>query len=270
MKKLQAKIALLQQQVTQSGSNGGEVPAQTSSGIPLPKMVTIPAGSFLMGSSKKDPEAQSYEMPQHMVTFNRPFEIGKFNVTFDEYDTFAIATGRTLPDDEGWGRKDRPVINVSWHDAVAYTEWLSKKTGNHFRLPTEAEWEYAARGGTNTRYWWGDKIGKGNANCKGCGSKWDYKQTAPVSSFKRNKWGLYNVHGDVWEWVLDRAHDSYQHAPEDGTAWVEGDSPYRVLRGGSWFDLPEYARSAFRHGADPGFRGKVVGFRVVRVFPISR
>jgi formylglycine-generating enzyme required for sulfatase activity len=128
-----------------------------------------------------------------------------------------------------------PVINVSWGDAKQYVGWLSQLTGKEYRLLTEAEWEYAARAGANTRYSWGDDPGMGNANCDGCGSQWDLQQTAPVGSFKPNALGLYDMHGNVWEWVEDSWHENYDSAPTDGSAWLRGGKPsYRVVRGGSW------------------------------------
>ena len=139
-----------------------------------------------------------------------------------------------LADERGWGRGRRPVINVSWEDAVAYTKWLSGQTGERCRLPSEAEWEYAARAGSVTKYSWGNEIGSNQANCDVCGSQWDGKQTAPVGSFDPNGWGLHDLHGNVWEWVQDCWNGSYQGAPTNGSAWESGDCSRRVLRGGSW------------------------------------
>jgi formylglycine-generating enzyme required for sulfatase activity len=144
--------------------------ADGSEGPEGPVMVLIPAGEFWMGSDKRrDPEAYDDELPRHRVTIAKAFALGRHPVTFAEYDRFAEATSRDLPDDKKWGREDRPVINVSWEDAVAYRAWLSEQTGRRYRLPTEVEWEYAARAGTETRYWWGDEVGENNANCDGCG-----------------------------------------------------------------------------------------------------
>jgi formylglycine-generating enzyme required for sulfatase activity len=160
-------------------------------------------------------------------------------VTFDEYDKFAKAAHRQLPGDKGWGRGRRPVINVAWRDAVEYAQRLSAQAGKGYRLPTEAEWEYAARGGKETAYWWGKELVKGMANCKGCGSQWDAKETAPVGSFKPNPFGLYDTAGNVFEWVEDCWHDNYNGAPMNGSAWKEpgcGDS--RVVRGGSYANIP--------------------------------
>ena len=147
----------------------------------MPEMVTIPAGSFQMGCVSGR-NCYSNEKPVHSVRIES-FELSKYEVTFEEYDAFTDATGRERADDEGWGRGRRPVINVSWDDAVAYTQWLSSQTGVSYRLPSEAEWEYAARAGSMTRYSWGNDIGRNRANCDGCGSQWDDRQTAPVGSF---------------------------------------------------------------------------------------
>ena len=164
-----------------------------------PEMVEIPGGSFRMGCvSGKD--CVDWEHPVHEVRVEA-FELSGYEVTFEEYDRFTEATGRVRAEDEGWGRGRRPVINVSWADAVAYTRWLSAETGRRYRLPSEAEWEYAARAGTATAYSWGNGIGRNRANCRGCGSRWDDRQTAPVGSFGPNGWGLHDVHGNVWEWT---------------------------------------------------------------------
>ncbi|SDX08974.1 SUMF1/EgtB/PvdO family nonheme iron enzyme [Nitrosomonas oligotropha] len=229
-----------------------------------PEMVRIPAGKFLMGS-----DDYPGERPIHEVTIGYEFEIGKYPVTFDEYDAFAKATQRTLPDDHGWGRSKRPVINVSWHDAHDYVQWLSKQTGKQYRLPTEAEWEYAARAGTQTRYWWGDDIGKNNAVCDGCGSQWDNQQTAPVGSFKANAFGLYDTAGNVWEWVQDCWHDNYSGAPADGSVWLKRDGSdcnRRIVRGGSCVNESQGLRSTIRLGFKPDDAYDIFGFRIAKDF----
>ena len=186
--------------------------------------------------------------PRHLVTFAEPFAVGVYEVTFTQWDACHQAGGCSHdPDDEGWGRGTRPVVDVSWHDAQEYVRWLSSETGQDYRLLSESEWEYVARAGTTTRYWWGDEIGRNRANCDGCGSSWDGRQTAPVGSFRANAFGLHDMHGNVWEWVQDCLHDDYSGAPADGRAWmVGGNCSSRRLRGGSWEDLPEYLRSANR------------------------
>ncbi|MET0070051.1 MAG: formylglycine-generating enzyme family protein, partial [Candidatus Thiodiazotropha sp.] len=235
-----------------------------------PEMVKIEDGEFAMGSDPdKDSDADEDEQPQHPVSI-KPFYLGRYEVTFTEYTAFANATNRDIPDDHGWGRDRRPVINVNWKDAVAYAEWLSKQTGKRYRLPTEAEWEYAARAGSTTRYSWGDEIdqdGKVWANCAGCGSQWDDEQMAPVGSFTPNGFGLYDMSGNVWEWVQDCWHGDYQGAPHDGSAWLEsdeGDCGRRVIRGGSWSGGPRFIRSADRFWINPGRRYGTLGFRLAQ------
>ena len=227
-----------------------------------PEMVVIQAGSFRMGDIQD--LGTGFEKPVHTVHIAKPFSIGKHEVTFEEYERFASATGRRLPKDRGWGRIKHPVIHVSWEDAVKYTKWLSQQTGKHYRLPSEAEWEYAARAGTETAYWWGNNIGHNRANCDGCGSRWDHQSTAPVGSFKANPFGLYDTAGNVWEWVQDCRLDSYKGAPADGSASLLGDCPERVFRGGSWNVEPTKLRSAKRTWDGPGLRYSYVGFRIAR------
>jgi formylglycine-generating enzyme required for sulfatase activity len=192
-------------------------------------------------------------------------------VTFAEYDRFAEATGREKPDDEGWGRGRRPVINVSWEDARDYAQWLAEQTDRPYRLPSEAEWEYAARAGTRTAYWWGGELresGTVRANCDGCGSAWDNRRTAPVGSFAANPFGLHDSAGNVWEWVEDCWHDNYEGAPSDGSAWQEakksGECALRVLRSGAWNFVPERLRSAFRDGFVVINRVNGFGFRLAQ------
>ena len=195
------------------------------------------------------------------------FAVGKHEVTFGEWDA-CVGDGGCRghrPDDEGWGRGNRPVVNVSWEDARGYVGWLSRKTGKEYRLLSESEWEYVARGGTQTEYWWGDEIGGGRANCDGCGSRWDDEKTAPVGSFRANGFGLYDVHGNVWEWVEDCSHGDYRGAPTDGSAWTSGGNcTDRVLRGGSWYLTPGFLRSANRGRYSTGLRGNDLGFRIAR------
>src|SRR5262245_5246356 len=225
------------------------------SGDEGPEMVVIPAGSFKMGDVQGG--GTKDEVPVHTVKIQKPFAIGRYEVTFEEYDQFATAANRQLPGDQGWGRGRRPVINVSWQDAVEYGKWLSGQTGKRYRLLTEAEWEYAARGGKETAYWWGKDFVKGMANCNGCGSQWDSKQTAPVGSFKPNPFGIYDTAGNVWEWVEDCAHLSYNGAPEDGSAWKQtgdGDCGPRVMRGGSWFSRSGVLRASGRNSFFAGER----------------
>jgi len=230
-----------------------------------PEMVIVPAGRFRMGDIQG--KAGKDELPVHEVVIKRPFGMGRYEVTFDQYDEFAKATGSELPEDEGFGRGRRPVIHVSWNDAVAYATWLSDHTGKRYRLPTEAEWEYAARAGTETSYWWGNEVKQGLATCVGCGSQWDGKQTAPVGSFRPNAFGLYDTSGNVSEWMQDCWHENYKGAPTDGSAWKEkdsGDCGRRGLRGGFWLRAQDNVRSSVRLWNRPSFGGRALGFRLVR------
>lgn len=234
-----------------------------------PELVVIPAGTFRMGAVQGGGDTD--EKPVHTVTFAKPFAIGKYEITFAEYDRFCEATGREKPKDgrrwipfSNWGREKRPAINVSWDDAVAYTRWLSEQTGKRYRLPSEAEWEYAAKAGSEDRYWWGFNIGEGRANCKGCGSTFDGKKTAPVGTFPANPFGLLDTAGNVWEWCQDRWHESYEGGPADGTAWEAGEDLRRVERGGSFGSKPRYVRSSARGRGKPTDRYVYLGFRVVR------
>jgi formylglycine-generating enzyme required for sulfatase activity len=231
-----------------------------------PEMVVVPAGSFRMGSPASEPGRGADEGPQHTVTFARQFAVGQFELTFDEWDACVADGGCNgyKPSDQGWGRGRRPVINVSWNDAKVYIAWLSNKTGKTYRLLTETEYEYAARAGTQTAYPLGNSIGRNNANCNGCGSQWDFKQTAPVGSFAANGFGLYDMVGNVWQWTEDCYHESYSGAPADGSAWTSGDCSRRVVRGGSWGISWGVLRSAFRFRFTSGDQGSSLGFRVGR------
>lgn len=236
-----------------------------------PEMVLVPAGEFTMGSPPGEPGRSDDEGPQREVTIAAPFWVGKYEVTFAEWTACVAAGGCGIkPDDAGWGRGSRPVINVSWNDAKQYVGWLSQKSGKTYRLLSEAEWEYAARAGTRAPFSLpapdgsDDIVGKGIANCAGCGSQWDNTKTAPAGSFEANEFGLYDTAGNVWEWVEDCWHDSYHGAPTDGSAWVSGGCATRVLRGGSWDDQPRYLRSALRVWLGPANRFSGLGFRVAR------
>ena len=228
-----------------------------------PEMVVIPAGRFRMGCLSNDYSCFGDEKPVHEVTNGAPFALSVYEVTFEDYDRF------TYPNkvaDGGWGRGRRPVINVSWNDAQDYVAWLSSQTGAEYRLPSEAEWEYAARAGSTTKYSWGDEIGVNRANCDdSCGDRWE--RTAPAGSFRPNRFGLYDMHGNVLEWVADCWNESYQGAPSDGSAWVQGDCSERVLRGGSRVDHSMFLRAEnrrVRYSVIPGDRINIIGFRVAR------
>jgi formylglycine-generating enzyme required for sulfatase activity len=238
-----------------------------------PEMVLVPAGSFTMGSPESEPARDDNEGPQHKVTIAEPFAVGRFAVTFVEWDACVAdgGCGGYSPDDKGWGRGDRPVINVSWQDAKVYVAWLSKKTGKDYRLLSEAEREYVTRAGTITPFWWGGSITTDQANYvprepyeKGRTKGEFRRKTVPVKSFDPNPWGLYQVHGNILEWVEDCQHDSYAGAPTDGLARTTVDCQYRVLRGGSWNGVPWILRAAYRIEGAPDLRNSYVGFRVAR------
>lgn len=231
-----------------------------SDGSQGPEMVWIPPGRFEMGGQQKDTE-----QPIHRVEINYPLAVGKYPVTFEEYDRFCDATGAEKPNDKEWGREYRPVINVSWHDANEYCAWLSRETGHEYRLLSEAEWEYAARAGTTTEYPWGHKIGVNNCNCAGSGSCWSNESTSPVGAFTPNAFGLYDMHGNVREWCEDVWHYTYKGAPNDGSAWMSNEEGVcRMQRGGSWVTPSNWTRSATRSCVHPARRHSFFGFRLSR------
>jgi formylglycine-generating enzyme required for sulfatase activity len=252
-----------------------------------PEMVVVPAGSFTMGSPEsepgREPSHKGSESPQHRVAIARPFAVGKFEVTRGEFETFVRDSGRAVGDkchilegsqwqeragrsfrDPGFAQDARhPAVCVSWEEASAFVGWLSRKTGRSYRLLTEAEWEYVARAGTTTPYWWGPSISTSQANYDGR-PKGEFRQkTVPVDSFAPNPWGLYNVNGNAWEWVQDCWNDNYTGAPSDGAARVTGDCGRRVVRGGYWGNtLPQHLRSASRVRSAPAIRSNGMGFRI--------
>jgi formylglycine-generating enzyme required for sulfatase activity len=230
-----------------------------------PEMVVVPAGEFMMGSAADERDHYGNEDPLHRVTIARPLAVSKFEVTFEQWDAcVAIGACAHVPD-SNMGRGTQPVLNVSWDNVQQYVVWISTMTGRPYRLLSEAEWEYAARAGTTTAFSWGDEIGKNNADCNGCGSEWDSRRTAPVGSFAPNRFGLYDMHGNVWEWVEDCLHTNYEGAPKDGSAWIaQGDCNHRVVRGGSWAGSPVGLRSALRFWYSADDHGNDLGFRVAR------
>jgi len=263
-----------------------------------PRMIALPGASFVMGSSAEEEGHNDDEGPQHQVDVPA-FVIGKFEVTVGQYRAFVEATDRPpldscrawdeeaseWKDDAGksWQNPgfeqtdDHPVACVSWEDATVYAAWLTEQTGQTYRLPSEAEWEFAARAGTITRYFWGDdEVGCDFANgadetAKLENSNWvtmpctdGYYTTSPVGTFSPNEFGLFDLHGNVWEWVEDSWHESYEGAPQDGSPWVKGNNSVRVMRGGSWGYEPEDLRSAVRDWSQPDFRDFSVGFRLAR------
>jgi formylglycine-generating enzyme required for sulfatase activity len=240
-----------------------------------PEMVVVPAGSFMMGAPGMESQAPGYagEIPQHTVTFAKPFAVAKYELTFAEWNACVVAAGCNgyEPSDQGWGRGRQPIISVNWSDAEAYVAWLSQVTGNAYRLLSEAEYEYATRAGTTTAYPWGDDVqlnGQAMADCDGCGSKWDFKQPAPVGSFPPNKFGLYDMVGNIWEWTQDCWHPNYANAPKDGSPWIQANGSScvnRILRGGGTFAAaPNYLLSAHRLTNDSGSRLAGIGIRVGR------
>ena len=240
-----------------------------------PLMAIIPAGWFFMGSPPAEPERGDDEGPQLPVRIARPFAIGVYTVTFDDFERFARATKREIPEDAGWGRGNRPVSSVAWDDARAYCAWLSDQTAAHYRLPSEAEWEYACRAGTTTPFHFGNRLSTDQANFNGnstyAGSaKGQYRnQTMPVGSFPANAFGLHDMHGNVSEWCQDTYQQNYVGAPADGSAWETKGETSRVLRGGAWSTIPVYCRAASRFNFRSVFRFNDFGFRVCRDSPID-
>jgi formylglycine-generating enzyme required for sulfatase activity len=228
-----------------------------------PEMVVVPAGTFQMGGRL------SGEQPVHAVRIQKPFAIGRYEVTFDDYDRFAKSTGKSLPRDYDGRRGKLPVVHVSWHDAMDYAKWLSVQTGKFYRLPTEAEWEYAARSGGKNEIW------AGTSNEKQLAAYAVYLvhrigQMEPVGSRKPNGLGLYDMTGNVWEWVEDCWHNNYSGAPADGSPWLEawgGDCGHRVRRGGAWYNNPGEVRTSYRTGGSAVTRDGLVGFRLAQDLP---
>ena len=264
-----------------------------------PEMVGIPAGKFVMGSPASEPGRFDSEGPQHIVTV-KAFALGKYDVTSEEFLNFLKATGyqpapcnallnmqwRSLGNGYAYPPYDEeprrwPASCLDWKDAQAYVAWLNKevrkvrpglKGSGPYRLPSEAEWEYAARAGTTTARWWGSEIGTDHTNCNGCGSKWDDRTLATVDAFPPNPFGLYGMLGNVWEWTADCWHPSYVDAPAQARPWIKGgDCTRHVLRGGSWDNVPVFVRSAARTGGAPDGGefdySSLAGFRVARDLP---
>jgi len=239
-----------------------------------PEMIMIPAGEFMMGAPDDEEDSEDNERPRHKVTIPKPLAVGRFAVTFDEWDTCVADRGCRgyRPSDRGWGRGRRPVLNLWWDDARAYVKWLSDKTGKPYRLLTEAEREYATRAGTTTPFWWGSSLSTDRANYDGsftypfvAGLKGEYRRkTLPVDSFAPNPWGLYQVHGNIYEWVEDCWHRNYEGAPTDGSAWDTPDCTRHVLRGGAWNFASWHLRSASRGSVASAVELLPVGMRVAR------
>lgn len=258
-----------------------------------PDMVVVPAGSYMMGDAPGEAERvevprryRGRSEPRHEVEIPAPYAIGRFELRRVDFARFVQDTGRIVQgcwafSRRGWVFRDElswvypgftqtaqdPVVCVSWDDAQAYTYWLSAQTRQRYRLPTEAEWEWAARAGSATARPWGEEIGRNFANCRGCGSRWDNHRTAPVRSFPENAFYLNDMLGNAAEWVEDCWHETYHQAPGDGSAWTTSPCSFRVFRGGAWLSPPAAVRSAHRDRELPGFRANYLGFRLVREVP---
>ncbi len=236
-----------------------------------PEMVVIPPGRFVMGSLPEEEGRDDDDGPQHRVEIARPFALGRYAVTFEEFDEFVLDAGYEHQPEAPWGRGRMPVVNVSWDDANAYCQWLSEKTGEDYRLSSEAEWEYACRARTVTPFYFGETVSTDQANYDGnstygLGSEGQYrKATVAVDMFEPNAFGLYQMHGNVWEWCEDPWHGTYVGAPRDGSVWIKGgNDSLRVLRGGSWINAAVSLRSADRYGDLRDDRFSSIGFRGAR------
>jgi len=239
-----------------------------------PELVVVPAGTNTLGDTTG--EGIEIERPTYKVTIEKPFAIGKYEVTFAEYDYYCEQTGCKRSVDEGWGRGKRPVIGVTWYDAVAYIKWLSLQTGENYFLPSEAQWEYSARAGTQTNYWWGNKPGDKLAQCGDCAAIHRCKDckdvpllddgTVLIGSFKANPFGLYDVHGNVMEWTADCANKSNSNQPSNGSPRLDGDCTKHIIKDGSWWNNSRFIRSSVRGSAIEGsnYKSKHLGFRVAR------
>jgi formylglycine-generating enzyme required for sulfatase activity len=227
-----------------------------------PEMVVVRPGSFIMGDNLGDRS----ERPAHRVTIAKPYAIGKYEVTLAQWNA-CVAAGacKAMAEISAAGLTDKsPARDLSWNDAERYVHWLSTLTGQNYRLPTEAEWEYAARAGTTSRYWWGEKMEPGKANCKGCGGDWNEEVPVNVDALPPNPFGIYGMNGGVWEWVQDCWHRSYDGAPTDGSAWTSSDCQENVIRGGSLRNDSSYAHSTSRFTYDTTVRFIANGFRVAK------
>jgi formylglycine-generating enzyme required for sulfatase activity len=225
-----------------------------------PLMVALSPAPFTMGSNNSDPS----ERPAHKVALRTPFAIGKVEVTVGQWAQCVKASVCPSVPSAANAAENLPMRDVSWDEAQLYLKWLSTVSRRPYRLPTEAEWEYAARGGTTSRYWWGEQMKGGNASCKGCGEPWKAEAPPPAGSFVANPFGLLDMNGSVWEWVQDCWHSSYKGAPPDGSAWADGSCQSRVIRGGSWREDGSYMLTTTRFKYDASVRQSQNGFRVAR------
>ena len=225
-----------------------------------PEMVVLPKGAFIMGS-----DLLPAEQPKHPVFIKKPFAMSRFEITFDNWEACLIEKGCTHnPHDHNWGRGRQPIMNIDFHMAEGYAKWLSQKTGHTYRLPTEAEWEYGARAGSTTAYWFGDNPDDGMINCRQCTGAVPGHRNAPVGQYKPNPFGLYDMHGNAYEWVSDCWIPHYKGAPRDGSARTEGDCAIRVIRGGSWYYFSRQSRSSSRAKNPAAVKSYWLSFRVVR------
>jgi formylglycine-generating enzyme required for sulfatase activity len=228
-----------------------------------PEMVILQPGSFTMGDNHGDRS----ERPAHRVTISRPYAIGKYEVTLAQWNACVQAEACKAVTSTTGSPDKSPTRDISWADTQRFVRWLSKQTGQNYRLPTEAEWEYAARAGTSSRYWWGEKMRAGMANCKGCGGDWSNDAPVNVDALPPNPFGLYGMNGGVWEWVEDCWHKDYDGAPTDGSAWTSSDCRENVIRGGAWRNDSTYAHSSSRFTYDSAVRYILNGFRVAKSLP---
>ncbi len=258
---------LTNDQETEKASKPGSEFAECASGCPA--MIVVPAGSFEMGSPATEADRSPSEGPQHEVTIAKPFAVSRTEVTFAQWDACVAAGACRKVGDNAWGRGDRPVINVGWSDATQYVEWFAGVTGKPYRLLSEAEWEYAARAGTTTRFSFGDDDSGLDRHA------WYFKnadrKTQAVGTKTENQFGLYDMHGNVYDWVADPWHENYENAPSDGSVWRENPVPNRhVARGGSWYFDAKNLRSASRVGPPSNLQDGNVGLRVARTLTGAR
>ena len=247
-----ARAASVPSQLQKAGSDIRDCPA-------CPVLAVIAPGAFTMGSNSSDPS----EKPPRRMTIDTPFAIGRTEVTVEQWNA-CVDAGACPRTTDAARAPNTPARDISWEDAQLYVKWLTKVSGKPYRLPTEAEWEYAARGGTSSRYAWGEDMRRGGANCKDCGDPWQADGPSPVASFAANAFGLHDMNGSVWEWVEDCWHSTYKNAPADARAWNESFCPVRVIRGGSWRDGASYMPTTTRFKYDGSVRHSQNGFRVAR------